>query len=70
MDHCDPPRCRRPIGHRGRCHATWMALEPVCGHWMPHVKEPCARKPGHGYEHRSAYALQNASDADHRDYHA
>lgn len=30
----------------------------VCGAWMPYARERCARRPGHGYDHRSTYALQ------------
>ena len=32
---------------------------PTCGAWMPKAAAPCARRPGHGHEHRSDYALDN-----------
>ena len=32
---------------------------PICGTWMPKADAPCARRPGHGHEHRSDYALDN-----------
>ena len=36
---------------------------PTCGAWMPYAKERCARFPGHAFEHRSAYALDNSRRA-------
>ena len=33
----------------------------TCGVWMRVAGERCARKPGHGYEHRTRYALDNAA---------
>ena len=36
---------------------------PRCGAFMPQARERCARTAGHGYEHRTAYALANAADA-------
>lgn len=34
-----------------------------CGAWMRNARVRCARRPGHGYEHRSRYALDNARQA-------
>lgn len=33
---------------------------PVCGAFMRNARERCARRGGHGYEHRTAYAMENA----------
>jgi hypothetical protein len=35
----------------------------TCGAWMPYAKDHCARTPGHAYEHRSTYSLDNALQA-------
>lgn len=48
-----PPRETLPVHEPER-------RRPTCGFWMPNAKEPCARKPGHGYEHRTRYAMENA----------
>lgn len=32
---------------------------PRCGVVMPVAKEPCARVAGHGYKHRSRWAMDN-----------
>lgn len=47
----------------GMPHVCGFASVPVypsrvCGVWMPRAGERCARTPGHGYEHRSSYALE------------
>ena len=34
-----------------------------CGAYMPQARERCGRRKGHGYEHRTAYALANAARA-------
>ena len=44
-------------GHRPRFA---RASVPTCGAWMPKYGELCARRPGHRWEHRSEYALENA----------
>jgi hypothetical protein len=46
----------RGMGRRHACPDD----RKVCGAWMPNARERCARGPGHGYEHRTAYALENA----------
>jgi hypothetical protein len=33
---------------------------PTCGELMRYAKERCARTPGHRFEHRSRYAMDNA----------
>lgn len=48
---------RDPRG--GRNHEC-PAERPLCGAWMPQARERCARRPGHGWEHRSDYAMGNA----------
>lgn len=58
-------------GEAGPCVACGRPCYPVpaghfihgerCGGLMPQWNEPCARRAGHGYEHRSAYAMDNAS---------
>ena len=61
--------CRQPVvftGKRwqdpGRQSAHVCPVErPVCGAWMRVSRERCARRPGHRFEHRTAYALQNAA---------
>lgn len=52
-----------PLG-RGKGHTHRCAEDrPACGAWMPYVRTRCARRPGHGFEHRSPYALENARNA-------
>ena len=56
--------CILRVGHGGGCRSKvgrWTA--ETCGAWMRNNREPCARQPGHGREHRSRYALDNASRA-------
>ena len=61
--------CRQPVvftGKRwqdpGRQSAHACPVErAVCGAWMRYAQERCARRPGHRFEHRSRYALQNAA---------
>jgi hypothetical protein len=55
-ERCDPPRCVRPIGHCGECRPTWHRRE-VCGVQTSRMRAPCARRPGHGWDHRSASLL-------------
>ena len=43
----------------GRRHVC-PTERPTCGAFMPSARERCARRPGHGFEHRTAYALENA----------
>lgn len=33
---------------------------PLCNALMPYYGDRCARRPGHLYEHRSPYAMENA----------
>lgn len=51
--------CQRPVGHAADCWPMYQHFEP-CGEWLPYVRERCARRRGHRWEHRSAYALGNA----------
>jgi predicted RNA-binding Zn-ribbon protein involved in translation (DUF1610 family) len=47
-----------------QCEPTahgWRHAIPRCGAVMRNAKVPCARYAGHGYEHRTAYALANAA---------
>jgi hypothetical protein len=53
-------RVWRPRGST-RHHAHQCRTDrDKCGAWMPYVEERCARRPGHGFEHRTAYAMENA----------
>jgi hypothetical protein len=52
---------RRP-GAGGHVH-TCSEDRPVCGVWMRNAQTTCARLPGHGTEHRTAYSMSNARDA-------
>lgn len=54
--------CQRVVGHRGDCRSIWFAFAR-CAAWMPKARASCARRTGHAYEHRSAYALDNARRA-------
>jgi hypothetical protein len=65
--------CRHPLGARqviaraGRletaCWACAVERAPgVCGATMPMYGETCARRAGHGHEHRTRYAMDNARD--------
>ncbi len=58
---CWPPNCVRVEGHTGDCRRA--ANIPLCGAWMVHNQEPCARYAGHSWDHRSRYALDNNRDA-------
>lgn len=49
----------RNVGQRSGRHVCPPTRER-CGAFMPMHRDRCARKPGHGYEHRSEYALENA----------
>lgn len=51
--------CARPVRHRGDCWPMYQRFEP-CGAWMRNVRERCARRRGHRWEHRSSYAMGNA----------
>ena len=52
----------RGVGQLGKgSHRCETATK--CGAFMPNVRERCARRKGHGYEHRTAYALANAARA-------
>ena len=42
-------------GSRGVAHACRV----TCGYWMPYARERCERRPGHGGDHRTGYALAN-----------
>jgi hypothetical protein len=44
---------------RGARHIC-VSDRPTCGAWMPFARERCARRPGHGTEHRTAYSMENA----------
>lgn len=59
----DDVTCPRPLGHEGPCRATWHAF-PRCGVPMPQAEGRCARRAGHGWGHRSEYALENRRDRD------
>lgn len=52
----DPKKASRGVGKRHVCPDE----RPVCGAFMPYARERCARRPGHGYEHRTLYAIENA----------
>lgn len=61
--------CREPVvwtgkrwrapGQYGQTHRCAVA----CGTWMPQADARCGRKPGHRWEHRSRYALDNQARA-------
>lgn len=60
--------CRRDVVWTGRVWKDATNLHrrhvcpferPMCGVLMAYLHEPCARRPGHRTEHRSAYALEN-----------
>lgn len=63
--------CRRPVVWNGKHWKRWPGTKDSayhvcpedrleCGAWMPRARERCARRPGHGFEHKSRYALENA----------
>lgn len=45
----------RGMGRRHVCPQD----RPTCGAWMRNAKERCARSPGHGFEHRTRWAMDN-----------
>lgn len=60
----------RNLGRQYQSAGIWFGRKhvcrperPTCGVWMPTAKERCARGPGHGWEHRTAYAMDNARRA-------
>lgn len=46
-----------------RSDEVWTHGPQRCGAWMKNAREDCARWPGHRGEHRTRYALDNASYA-------
>lgn len=59
IQRCSPPECVRPLGHTDACRPTWHD-RPICGAWMRYARANCARYAGHRWEHRTAYAMDNA----------
>jgi hypothetical protein len=51
---------RRPLNGKPAHRHVCAEDRAVCGAFMPQVRERCARRPGHAWEHRSSYALENA----------
>lgn len=47
--------CGDPVYRAGRLYRHGLQ----CGAKMPNAKDRCARIKGHGYNHRSAYAMSN-----------
>ena len=62
------PVCERPLVFTGKRWQDPGRRGPhvcpterrSCGVMMPNAHLRCARTPGHGTEHRSSYALENA----------
>ena len=61
--------CRRPLGHAGACRPSYFDV-PLCGAWMPQARERCARRRGHGWDHKTRYSgpteIQRASQRAHK----
>jgi hypothetical protein len=59
---CPCSICGRLLTWNGR---RWLPahLHDTCDAWMPYAKERCARRRGHGYEHKTRWALDNAREA-------
>ena len=51
---------RRAATRKARAAQADPPPRPVCGMPLRNIGEPCARTPGHGWDHRSAAALEHA----------